>query len=240
MIDRIVAVKREEGALLRGRRFGPRRKPIVRLEFEGPVNIIAELKRKSPSAGFLAEIDPERIAIYSAYAKAISVLTDSAFFGGSMDFLSEVAHQTPLPVLCKDFIIDPSQIDYAYAAGADLILLIARILSKDEMESLYAHAHQLGLQCLIELHTEEEAENLADRDVPIVGVNSRDLDSLQIDLERAARILLKVRAAVRIAESGIRSRQDMVRLQAANGFLIGETLMRSSNVEATFRELLHA
>ncbi len=239
MIDRILAVKREEVAGLKRRRFGQRRRPVVRLEFEGPVNIIAELKRKSPSAGFIGEIDAERIAVYSAYAKAISVLTDSTFFGGTMGFLSEVADQTALPVLCKDFIIHPLQIDHAYAAGADLILLIARILSKEEMESLYAHARQLGLPCLIELHEQEEAEKVADIEAPIIGVNSRDLDTLQTDLERAARLLLQVRAPMRIAESGIRSREDIARLKGANGFLIGETLMRSTNVEATFRELLY-
>jgi indole-3-glycerol phosphate synthase len=239
MIDRILEVKRQEVETLKGRRFGRRQKPVIPLAFEAPVNIIAELKRKSPSAGFIAEVGPERIGIYSTYAKAVSVLTDSTFFGGSTEFLKEVADQTQLPVLCKDFTIHPSQIDCAYAAGADLILLIARILSKEEIESLYAYAHELGLGCLVELHHRKELEKLRDIKPAVVGVNARDLDTLQIDLDNAARMLLEVRAPIRIAESGIRSRSDIERLKGANGFLIGEALMRSTNVEATFLELLH-
>jgi len=239
MIDRILEVKRQEVEALKGRRFGRRLKPVIPLAFEGPVNIIAEIKRKSPSAGFIAEVGPERIGMYSTYAKAVSVLTDSTFFGGSTEFLTEMADQTPLPVLCKDFIIHPSQIDCAYAAGADLILLIARILSKEEIESLYSYAHELGLGCLVELHHEKEHEKLRDIKPPIVGVNARDLDTLQIDIDNAARMLLDVQAPMRIAESGIRSRADIERLKGANGFLIGETLMRSTNLEATFLELLY-
>jgi indole-3-glycerol phosphate synthase len=239
MIDRILEVKRQEVEALKGRRFGRRQKPVIPLAFEGPVNIIAELKRKSPSAGFIAEVGPERIGIYSTYAKAVSVLTDSTFFGGSTEFLTEVADQTPLPVLCKDFIIHPSQIDCAYAAGADLILLIARILSKEEIEFLYAYAHELGLGCLVELHNRKELEKLTDITPTVVGVNARDLDTFQIDLANAARMLLEVQAPIRIAESGIRSRSDIERLKGANGFLIGEALMRSTNVEATFLELLY-
>lgn len=239
MIDRILEVKRREIEGLKGRRFGRRQKRVVPLVFDGPVNIIAELKRKSPSAGFIAEISSERIDIYSTYAKAVSVLTDSTFFGGSTEFLTSVAEQTPLPVLCKDFIIHPSQIDCAYAAGADLILLIARILSKEEVESLYAYARELGLACLVELHHRKELEKLRDIKPAIVGVNARDLDTLQIDLGSSAKLLLEVQAPLRIAESGIRSRSDVERLKGANGFLIGETLMRSTNVEATFLELLY-
>jgi indole-3-glycerol phosphate synthase len=239
MIDRIIETKRGEVEGLKGRRFGRRRKPVIPLAFDGPVNIIAELKRKSPSAGFIGEIGPERVGIYSAYAKAISVLTDPTFFGGSMEFLTEVADQTALPILCKDFVFHRSQIDYAYAAGADLILLIARILTKEELESLCAYARQLGLDCLIELHKRVEMERLTDIKPSIIGVNSRDLDTLQIEMENAAEMLLDVRAPFRIAESGIRSRLDIEQLKGANGFLIGEALMRSTKVEATFQELLY-
>jgi len=239
MIERILETKRQEVERLKGRSFGRRTKPIVSLVFDGPVNIIAELKRKSPSAGFIAEIGPARIAAYSKYAKAISVLTDRTYFGGSPEFLKEVADQTNLPVLNKDFIIDPVQIDLAYSVGADIVLLIARILSRETLESLYRHAEALGMSCLVELHEGNEIEKLAHINPPIVGVNARNLDTLEMDVEGAARLLTEVDAPFRIAESGIKTREDILRACHANGFLIGETLMRSNDLDATFSELLY-
>lgn len=241
MIREIVATKRQEVEELKSRRLASRTRPLVPLVFDGPINIIAELKGKSPSAGFIAPIAPERIGIYSKYAKAISVLTDLTYFGGSPEFLEEVAGQTPLPVLFKDFIIDPVQIDLAYAMGADVVLLIARILTGEELAGLYRHARDLGLECLVEVHERVELEKLGAIDPRIVGVNARNLDNLQMDLEGAAAILSDVTAPVRIAESGIKTRNDidMMAAAGANGFLIGETLMRSQDLEATFQELLY-
>jgi len=241
MIERIVEKKKLEVEGLVGQSFGPRQRPVRKLAFDGPVNIIAELKRKSPSAGFIGEIDEGRIGAYSRYARAISVLTDSFFFGGSYKFLDRVAAMTDLPLLCKDFIIDRKQIDRAYAAGADLVLLIARMLTAAQLESLYRHARDLGLSCLVEIHGREELDRIAGIDPEIVGVNSRDLDTLGIDLEKAARTLACVTSPMRIAESGIRSRHDIERMAkaGANGFLVGETLMRSKEPAATFEELLH-
>ncbi len=241
MIDRILATKRQEVEGLRGKGLPPRTRPIVPLAFEGPINIIAELKRKSPSAGFIAPIRPERLNTYSKYAKAISVLTDRTYFGGSPEFLEEVAARTPLPVLYKDFIIDPVQIDLAYAMGADMVLLIIRILDEEQLAALHSHARDLGLACLMEVHRKEELALIDDLDCPVVGVNARDLDTLRIDLEGAADILRAVTAPIRVAESGIKTRKDMEGMAAcgANGFLIGETLMRSEDLEATFQELLH-
>jgi indole-3-glycerol phosphate synthase len=239
MIEKILATKREEVRAMRGRRFPSRTKAVVSLAFDGPVNIIAELKRKSPSAGFISEIDPERIAVYSKYASAISVLADETYFGGSPAFVKEVVDQTGLPVLYKDFIIDPAQIDCAFSVGADVVLLIARILSKEQLHAFYRHASDAGLSCLVELHEAGEMEKLHGLNPPMLGVNARNLDTLEMDLEAAARLLSKVRAPVRIAESGIRSRKDIERFPQANGYLIGETLMKSKDLEATFVELLH-
>ncbi len=239
MIARILATKRQEVDALKGATAGRRRKPVRPLACKDPVNIIAELKRRSPSAGFIGEVGSERIRTYARYACAISVLTDSTYFGGSLQFLTEVSEMTELPVLCKDFIIDPVQIDLAYAAGADLILLIARIMSREKLEALYWHARGLGLACLVELHDEADLDRLAGLDAPIPGVNARDLDTLAIDLDAAARLLGRLNAPVRVAESGIKSRRDIERLGCANAFLIGETLMRSHDVEGTFKELLH-
>lgn len=241
MIDEILATKRQEVQELRKGRFRPRNKPVIPLVFDGPVNIIAELKRKSPSAGFIAEIDPERIDVYSKYAKAISVLADRTYFGGSPELLEEIAGRTQLPVLFKDFVIDPVQIDLAYAIGADIVLLIVRILSKGELAALHSHARALGLGCLVEVHEREELTRFAEIGAEMIGVNARNLDTLQMDLPAATDILKDVTAPVRIAESGIKTRSDIEWLAAngANGFLIGETLMRSGDLEAAFQGLIY-
>ena len=239
MIGKILETKKEEVKVLRGMRHGPRKKPLIPVEFDDPVNIIAELKRKSPSAGVIGEVDDNRLAAYSRHAKAISVLTDRTYFGGSFGFLEEVALKVPLPILCKDFIIDESQIDCAYARGADVLLLIVRILGKERLKTLYDYAKSLGLECLVEIHAKEELKDIADINPRIVGVNARNLDTLTIDLAEAAKILGVVDAPVRVAESGVRSRADMEKFEGANAFLIGETLMRSHDPEAVFRELLH-
>jgi indole-3-glycerol phosphate synthase len=239
VIERIVETKKKEVEMLRTLGLAPRTKPVVPFALREGVNIIAELKRKSPSAGDMGEIDDERIGIYSRYASAISILTDNTYFGGSFEVLADVADKIDLPILCKDFFIDTVQIDLAYSKGADLILLIARILETEKLKDLYGHARQLGLNCLVEVHTTEELEKIADLNAEIVGVNARDLDTLVIDLDRAKEILSHVNAPVKVAESGIRSRQDIEGFHNANCFLIGETLMRSQNLEATFQGLIH-
>jgi indole-3-glycerol phosphate synthase len=240
MINKILQNKKEEVKNLIGQRFAPRSKPVFPFVLDEQINIIAELKRKSPSAGFIADIDDNRITVYSKYAKAISVLTDKTFFDGSLDFLTEVAQSTPLPVLCKDFIIDPVQIDAAYSAGADLILLIVRILNAQELVTLYSHARAMGMECLVEIHTASEIPRISGISPPVVGINARDLDTLHIDLDYAASILAQVRSQVRVAESGIKTRDDINRLKGcANAFLIGETLMRSTDLESTFEDLLY-
>ena len=239
MIRAILETKKAEVEALKGTNPGARVKPLIPLVFEGPVNIIAELKRKSPSAGPMGEIDDGRIAAYTRYAKAISVLTDRTYFGGSYEFLEEVARKTSLPVLCKDFIIHECQIDYAYAKGADAVLLIVRVLGRERLEALYAYAQSLGLACLVEVHAKEELREISGIRPPVVGVNARDLDTLKIDLNLSAEILLAVDAPVRIAESGIRTRDDIKRFKGANAFLVGEALMKSPDLDLTFEELLH-
>jgi indole-3-glycerol phosphate synthase len=238
VIERIVETKKKEVELLKTLELAPRTKPVIPFLLKEGVNIIAELKRKSPSAGAIGEIDEEKIALYSRYAAAISVLTDATYFNGSFEILADVAGRIDLPVLCKDFFIDRVQIDIAYSKGADLILLIARILDKERMKNLYDYAKGLGLNCLVEVHTEEELDRVADLNAKIVGVNARDLDTLVVDLDRGKAILSHVNAPVRVAESGIKSRKDIEGFHNANCFLIGETLMRSRDLESTFRELL--
>lgn len=239
MIEQIIETKKKEVEELRAFELTTRTKPVIPFSLKEGVNIIAELKRKSPSAGDIGEIDDERIALYSRYAIAISILTDNTFFGGSFEVLADVAGKIDLPILCKDFFIDTVQIDLAYSKGADLILLIARILDKEQMKHLYGYARGLGLNCLVEIHTSDELEKITDLNAEIVGVNARDLDTLVIDLARGKEILSRVSAPVKVAESGIKSRKDIEWFHNANCFLIGETLMRSQNLESTFRELLY-
>jgi indole-3-glycerol phosphate synthase len=239
MIDRIIETKKKEVAAMRHREVPPRTRPVVPFQLKDGTSIIAELKRKSPSAGDIGEIDDRRIALYDRYAAAISVLTDATYFGGSFDVLADVAGKVGIPLLCKDFIIDTSQIDLAWSKGADMILLIARVLGRDSLRLLYDHARQLGLDCLVEIHEENELEKIAGLNAGIVGVNSRNLDTLAMDLDKGEKILSLVKAPVRVAESGIRSRAEIERFACANCFLIGETLMRADDLESTFRRLIY-
>jgi indole-3-glycerol phosphate synthase len=239
VIEQIVETKKKEVEALKTLELAPRTRPVIPFGLKEGINIIAELKRKSPSAGELGKIDDERIRLYSIYAVAISILTDHTYFGGNFEVLADVADKIDLPILCKDFFIDTVQIDLAHSMGADLILLIARILDKERLKDLYGYARGLGLNCLVEVHTAGELEKIADLNAEIVGVNARDLDTLAIDLDRGKEILSRVSASVRVAESGIKSRKDIEGFCNANCFLVGETLMRSKNLESTFRELLY-
>ena len=239
MIRQIMETKKKEVTALRGRRLSPRTRPVTPFKLKEGINIIAELKKKSPSAGDIGKIDDRRIATYSQYATAMSILTDATYFGGSFDLLAEVADTTKLPILCKDFFIDESQIDLAWSKGADMILLIARILEEDHMKKLYNYAQNLGLNCLVEVHEAKELQNISHLHAHIIGVNARDLDTLTIDLNRAKEIISLVEAPVRVAESGIKTRVDIEGFNNANCFLVGETLMRSNDLDSTFRELLY-
>lgn len=215
-----------------------RKKSLLKASFNDKINIIAELKSKSPSYGNFNVNTLSLIEIYSKYAKAISVLTDSKYFGGSFEFLKEVSDNTHLPVLCKDFIIDKKQIDWAYACGADIVLLIVRILSKQQLRDLYDYAYSLGLEALVELHTQQDLDKL-DFKPSMVGANARDLDALTIDKASARNLLNQLDNPIKIAESGIRERKDIeFFMPVANVFLIGEALLKSSDIESTFKEFL--
>src|SRR5512143_3414401 len=196
---------------------------------DGSVGVIAEVKRRSPSAGAIhADLDP--VAHARAYAAggavAISVLTEPQHFGGSLDDLQGVAAAVPVPVLCKDFILDELQLLAARAAGASAVLLIARILTAIRLRELIAAASRLELGVLVEVHSVDEL------DAAIVGVNNRDLDSFEVDLAVGERVLRAVpRHLVAVAESGIESRADVERLAAAGAdlVLVGTALVRHAD-----------
>lgn len=206
--------------------------------------LIAEIKRASPSRGVLAH-DFRPAAMAGAYerggAAALSVLTDEAFFQGSLDHLSEARQAVHLPVLRKDFTIDEFQILEAAAHGADAVLLIAAILPCERLRALREFARGLGLAALVEVHDEEELASAADSGADILGVNNRDLRTFEVTLETSLRLGEKMPAgALRVSESGIRSRQDIARLQEAGygAFLVGEHLMRAANPAAALRALV--
>jgi indole-3-glycerol phosphate synthase len=196
--------------------------------------IIAEIKKASPSAGVIEEeFDPVKKAIeYEAFgASALSILTEEDFFMGSVDHLKDVKKITALPILRKDFIIDEYQIYESKLIGADCILLIASILSDQQIENLINVAQQLELDYLIEVHDENELRRVEHFEDALIGTNNRNLKTFEVDLDNSVRLrsLFKEKN-IFIAESGIKSREDMnyLKLNNIKVFLIGESLMRGS------------
>ena len=210
----------------------------------GQINLIAEVKKASPSKGIIREdFDPIAIAqIYqSSGASAISVLTDERFFQGSLSYLTTICETTSIPLLRKDFIIDEYQIYQARAAGADAILLIASILDFRTMQTLLKIAHSLDLDCLVEVHTESELKKVLDTDAQIVGINNRDLRTFQTNLNTTVQLRKLIpQDKVVVSESGIHFRQDVKLLQECGiyAILVGESLMRSADINAKVKELM--
>ena len=207
------------------------------------VGVVAEVKRRSPSEGSIAE-DLRPTALAAAYesggAVAISVLTEPEFFGGSLDDLAGVRRAVALPVLQKDFVIDPVQIFEARAAGASAILLIVRVLEDAELAELHQVAGGLGLRVLVEAHDEGEVGRALAAGAKIVGLNSRDLDTLTIDVDRILPMLRAVPPeVVAVAESGVRSRGVVERVAqaGADAVLVGTHLSGHPTPEAALRSL---
>lgn len=208
------------------------------------VSLIAEIKRASPSKGLLRpDLDP--VAFARAYeangAAAISVLTDSRFFQGTLEALRAVRHAVDLPILRKDFVLDPYQVYRARAAGADGVLLIVAALSDDDLGSLYRLVCDLGMAALVEVHNAGELQRALRIGPGIVGINNRDLQTFEVSLETTARLRPLIPGdVVVVAESGVHGRADVARLAAAgvDAMLVGESLVRSGDVGLKMRELL--
>jgi indole-3-glycerol phosphate synthase len=196
--------------------------------------IIAEIKKASPSAGVIKEdFDPTKIAMeYESFgASALSILTEEDFFMGSVEYLKEVKKITSLPILRKDFMIDEYQIYESKLIGADCILLIASILTDQEIEDFISTAEKLELDYLIEVHDENELKRVEHFEDALIGVNNRNLETFEVDLNNSVRLRNTFKQKnIFIAESGIKSREDMNYLKMNNikVFLIGESLMRGS------------
>jgi indole-3-glycerol phosphate synthase len=263
ILDTIVAQKRREVAALPVERVtaaalraaferrGHRRDFVgaLRQSRRGEVALIAEVKQASPSAGVIRpDFDP--VGIARAYERAgatcLSVLTDERFFQGSLAFLKAIREAVSLPLLRKDFIIDERQIREAVEWGADAILLVVAILDEAALRRLHDLACQAGLGVLVEVHDEVELDRALAVQPALIGVNNRDLKTFQVNLATSERLAERLRghaagsAALLVAESGIHSRADVIRLKAcgAGAILVGESLMRHADIEAKVRELM--
>jgi indole-3-glycerol phosphate synthase len=207
-----------------------------------PPALIAEYKRSSPSAGAISEPDvaSQARAYEEGGAAAISVLTEPTRFDGALADLRAVRLAVSLPVLRKDFLVHPAQVIQSRAAGGDAVLLIAAALSELELKGMLAVAADLGLDALVETHSEEDLAKALATDAPVIGVNARDLETLEVDVERALAMLPDVPSdRVAVLESGVSTREDVERAidAGARAVLVGETLMRSPDPGVTIRSL---
>jgi indole-3-glycerol phosphate synthase len=232
----LAELEREAGSQPEGRPFAEA------LSHPG-TSLIAEHKRRSPSAGTIRE-DASCAEVVSAYerggAAALSVLTEEAHFGGSLADLREARAATELPLLRKDFTIDRYQLYEAKAAGADAVLLVVGAMTQAELAGLYREAHALDLDAIVEIHDEEELDRALEVDADVLGINNRNLEDFSVDIQRTFDLLADVPAGkVVVSESGIQSREQIDELEqvGVDAVLIGETLMRAPDPEAAVREL---
>jgi len=208
------------------------------------ISLIAEVKRSSPSKGALAEIlDPAGLAAQyeEAGAHVVSVLTEQRRFGGSLSDLDAVRKAIDLPILRKDFMVDEYQFYEARAHGADVVLLIVAALSKNQLEDYFHLSRELGMRSLIEVHTHDELERALDINPEIIGVNSRNLKTLEVDTRTFSELIPLIPSTMaRVAESGISSREEVALAQqcGASAILVGEALVRSGTPSVAINQLL--
>lgn len=257
ILDTILAHKREEVAVRQHKlpladlqtactELPPTRGFLTALQVPkiGPVALIAEVKKASPSAGIIrADFDPVQIAsTYAASgASCLSVLTDEKFFLGCDDYFRSIREAVSLPMLRKDFVISAWQIYESRLLGADAVLLIVAALTLAELRDFHALAASLGMDVLVEVHTEREMQAALGVDAPLIGINSRDLNTFVTDLETVRRLAALVGDAVTlVAESGLKTQQEVRRVadSGAKAILVGETLMRAEDIGTAVRELL--
>lgn len=255
ILDKIVATKRIEIATaqinvppsqlhLAIQEAPPVRDFFAALASDGPIKLIAEVKKASPSAGVIRD-DFDAVQIAQTYEKhgatCISVLTDETYFQGSLNFLCDVRRTVQIPVLRKDFILDSYQLLEARAAGADAVLLIAECLDDCQLRKLHNEAVELGMTPLVEFYEPENASRVLAAGASLIGVNNRDLRTFQTDLNHTLRMRDKIPAdRLLVGESGIRTRNDVQHLAAGgvNAILVGETLMASEDIGTAVDELM--
>ena len=255
ILDEVVARKKERLAKLQQRSVQRKleqavatapepRDFLTALKYGDNPGVIAEIKKASPSAGLIrADLEVSKIAtVYEkAGAVAISVITEEDFFQGRLEYLQEAKRAVTLPVLCKDFIIDPIQVLAARAEGADGLLLIAAILAQDSLTELLAMASQMNMACLVEVHDQEELSRVLETDARIIGINNRDLRTFEVTLETTLRLRPHIPSdRIVVSESGIRNKTDMQSLAAVSvdAVLVGTSLMQAQDPGAKLKELL--
>ncbi|MFH1853924.1 MAG: indole-3-glycerol phosphate synthase TrpC [Candidatus Omnitrophota bacterium] len=209
------------------------------------INLIAEIKKKSPSRmkNFFRKIDVAGLAAVYARsgAKALSILTDKIFFSGSISHIAEARRAVNLPVLRKDFIIDEYQIYESRYFGADAVLLIARILTREELSSFMHLSNRIGMDSLVEIHDEKDMEKALQAEAKIIGINNRDLDTFKVDIETTLRLASKLpKDIIKVSESGLRSHEDISRLKAAriHAALIGEAFLEKEDIESAIKAIM--
>ncbi len=245
--ERIILAKQglpEDDLKLKVKDLPPTRSFIQAINKPRNICLIAEIKKQSPS-GLLPRRDfnhQEIARIYEeAQVQAVSVLTEEDYFGGSLVYIDEVKSIVSGPVLRKDFIIEPYQVYESRFYGADAILLIADLLTKDKLIELMSIASGLGLDCLVEVHNEKELKKALNLKIPLIGINNRDLHTLEIDLKITERLFpLIPKDKVVVVESGLKKRQDVLFLKilGVNAVLIGEAFMESCDIKQAVEEIM--
>lgn len=255
VLDRILEQKRDDIAQAKARtplsdltaaiRDAPEARNFLQaLRRHHPMGLIAEVKKASPSAGVIRpDFDPVEIAqTYESHGAAcLSVLTDEHFFQGSLESLRAIRCEVGIPVLRKDFILDPYQLYEARAAGADAVLLIAECLNDNQLRHLHELAHSLGLETLIEVYEESNIERVLRLNPALMGVNNRDLQTFTTDIDHTVRLRQLIpQDILLVGESGIHTREHVQMLQSAgvHAILVGESLMRSADIGAAVHQLL--
>ncbi len=246
--ERILLAKQElPQEELKERIFGgllPTRPFIEAINKPRTISLIAEIKKASPSAGVIRENFnlQEIVAGYKeAGVQAVSVLTEEDYFLGSVAYLTQVKSLIDVPVLRKDFILEPYQVYESRFFGADAILLIADLLTKDTLSELMQLAESLGLDYLVEVHTEKELKKILGMEVPFIGINNRDLRTLEVDLKTTEKLFIMIpKDKTVVVESGIKSRQDVLFLKilGINAVLIGEAFMRAQDIKKKVEEIM--
>lgn len=208
------------------------------------LQLIAEVKKASPSKGVLnPDLDP--VVLGRSYAEsgaaAISVLTEVNHFQGSLEYMSVIKDKVDIPLLRKDFIFDEYQIYESAAFGADALLLIAAILSQEQLSGLLQLSHRLGMDCLVEVHNETELEQAIQSQTKIIGINNRDLNTFEVDINTTRRLIPLVPVGISVvSESGIKSREDIITMMecGVNAVLIGEALITAESIPDKIKELM--
>ena len=251
ILDKICHLKQKEINILK-KKLKPLKEKIQTRKFlknlvikdNNNFNLIAEIKKSSPSKGLICKnFDPIKIAIdyEKAGAKCLSVLTEKNYFGGNINYISQIKKSVNIPILRKDFIIDEWQIIESYHAGADCILLILAILNDLQVKNFYNLSNKLGMDVICEVHDEEELLRAIKLEVNCIGINNRNLKTLKVDKNTFGLLSSKIpNKTIKICESGLTCNDDLKKFtkSGANAFLIGETLMKSSNIYEETKKII--